>query len=40
MTKTALIERAGNVLKVGKINASEDSVIDVRLDNDELMTIQ
>ena len=35
VTKTALIERAGNVLKVGKINANDDSVIDVRLDFDE-----
>ena len=35
VTKTALIERAGNILKVGKINANDDSVIDVRLDFDE-----
>ena len=34
VTKTALIERAGNILKVGKINANDDSVIDVRLDFD------
>jgi hypothetical protein len=32
VTKTPLIERVGNVLKVGKIDANEDSVIDVRLD--------
>ena len=32
ITKTPLIERVGNVLKVGKIDAHEDSVIDVRLD--------
>ena len=35
VTKTALIKRAGNVLKVGKIEANEDSVIDVRLDINE-----
>ena len=38
VTKTALIKRAGNVLKVGKIEANEDSVIDVRLDIDESIT--
>lgn len=37
VTKTALVERIGNVLKVRKINANDDSVIDVRLDNDELI---
>ena len=38
VTKTTLIDRAGNILKVGKINANDDSVIDVRLDCDELAT--
>ncbi|MGP8337327.1 MAG: hypothetical protein ACT6FC_03725 [Methanosarcinaceae archaeon] len=40
VTKTALIERVGNVLKVRKINANDNSVIDVRLDNDELIVGQ
>ena len=40
VTKTALIERAGNILKVGKINANDDSVIDVRLDCDETAIAQ
>ncbi len=40
VTKTALVERVENVLKVRKINANDDSVIDVRLDNDELMAGQ
>lgn len=39
ITKTTLIECVGNVLKVKKINANDDSVIDVRLDNDELAAI-
>ena len=38
VTKTAFIERAGNILKVENINAIDDSVIDVRLDNDELIS--
>ena len=38
VTKTTLIDRAGNILKVGKINANDDSVIDVRLDCDDLTT--
>ncbi len=37
VTKTAFIERVGNILKVEKINASDDSVIDVRFDSDELV---
>ena len=40
VTKTTLIDRAGNILKVGKINANDDSVIDVRLDCDDLATTQ
>ncbi|WP_406660471.1 hypothetical protein V7O66_11555 [Methanolobus sp. ZRKC3] len=32
VTKTNLIDRVGNILKVGKIDAVDDSVIDVRLD--------
>ena len=40
VTKTTLIDRAGNILKVGKINANDDSVIDVRLDCDDLATAQ
>jgi UDP-N-acetylglucosamine transferase subunit ALG13 len=32
VTKTTLLERNGNLLTVSKIEASEDSVIDVRLD--------
>ncbi|OPY16000.1 MAG: hypothetical protein A4E23_01877 [Methanomethylovorans sp. PtaU1.Bin073] len=35
VTKADLIERVGNILKVGSIDASEDSVIDVRLDTGE-----
>lgn len=35
ITKADLIERVGNILKVGNIDASEDSVIDVRLDMGE-----
>ena len=31
ITKTNLIDRVGNILKVGKIDANDDSVIDVRL---------
>ena len=38
VTKTAFIERAGNILKVENINAIDDSVIDVRLDSDESIT--
>jgi hypothetical protein len=32
ITKTNFIERVGNILKVGRIDAIDDSVIDVRLD--------
>lgn len=32
ITKTNLIDRVGNILRVGKIDAIDDSVIDVRLD--------
>jgi tRNA (Thr-GGU) A37 N-methylase len=35
ITKADLIERVGNILKVGNIDAYEDSVIDVRLDTGE-----
>ena len=35
VTRTNLVERVGNILKVGKIDAGEDSVIDVRLDVEE-----
>jgi len=38
VTKTKLIERAGNILKVKNINAIDDSVIDVRLDSDDLIS--
>lgn len=31
ITKTNLIDRVGNILRVGKIDANDDSVIDVRL---------
>ncbi|NPE30190.1 hypothetical protein HNV12_19990 [Methanococcoides sp. SA1] len=31
VTKTEVVERIGNVLKVGKMNANDDSVIDIRL---------
>ncbi|KXS43011.1 hypothetical protein HWN40_00335 [Methanolobus zinderi] len=31
VTKTNIIDRVGNILKVGKIDANDDSVIDVRL---------
>ncbi|MBN2109572.1 MAG: hypothetical protein JW705_00590 [Methanosarcinaceae archaeon] len=31
VTKTNLIDRVGNILRVGKIDANDDSVIDVRL---------
>ncbi|NPE30201.1 hypothetical protein HNV12_20045 [Methanococcoides sp. SA1] len=31
VTKTEVFERDGNVLKVGKMNANDDSVIDIRL---------
>lgn len=32
ITKTTMVNRVGNILKVGKINGHDDSVIDVRLD--------
>jgi hypothetical protein len=32
ITKTNFIERVGNILKVGRIDAIDDSVSDVRLD--------
>ncbi|WP_292463699.1 hypothetical protein [Methanolobus sp.] len=32
ITKTNLIDWAGNILRVGKIDANDDSVIDVRLE--------
>ncbi|WP_445474319.1 hypothetical protein ACT9XH_07990 [Methanococcoides methylutens] len=32
VTKTTVFDRVGNILKVGKINAHDDSVIDVRID--------
>jgi hypothetical protein len=32
ISKAKLIDRVGNVLKIGKINANEDSVIDIRPD--------
>ncbi len=32
ITKTNFIDRVGNILRVGKIDAIDDSVIDVRLD--------
>ncbi|MGB3908353.1 MAG: hypothetical protein WBL02_07975 [Methanomethylovorans sp.] len=35
ITKADLVERIGNILKIGKIDASDDSVIDVRLDTSE-----
>jgi hypothetical protein len=38
VTRTNLVDRAGNILKVGKIDANEDSVIDVRLDINETKT--
>lgn len=31
VTRTEVVERDGNVLKVGKMNANDDSVIDIRL---------
>ncbi|TGC08914.1 hypothetical protein [Methanolobus halotolerans] len=31
VTKINLIDRVGNILKVGKIDANDDSVLDVRL---------
>jgi len=40
VTKTAFIECVGNVLKVKKINANDDSVIDVRFDSDDLVVGQ
>ncbi|WMW21595.1 hypothetical protein RE476_09375 [Methanolobus mangrovi] len=38
VTKTHFIERVGNILKVGKIDANDDSVIDVRLECNGLIT--
>lgn len=35
ITKADLVERVGNILKIGKIDAYDDSVIDVRLDTSE-----
>ena len=32
VTKATLLERKGNLLTISKIEANEDSVIDVRLD--------
>ena len=32
VTKTTMLNRVGNIIKVGKINGHDDSVIDVRLD--------
>jgi hypothetical protein len=32
ITKTNLIDWAGNILRVGKIDANDDSVLDVRLE--------
>ncbi len=38
ITKTNLIDRVGNILRVGKIDATDDSVIDVRLDIKDSLT--
>ncbi|MEZ5335767.1 MAG: hypothetical protein R2741_11290 [Methanolobus sp.] len=38
ITKTQFIERVGNILKVAKIDANDDSVIDVRLECNGLIT--
>lgn len=38
ITKTHFIDRVGNILKVGKIDANDDSVIDVRLECNGLIT--
>jgi hypothetical protein len=38
VTKTHLIDRVGNILRVGKIDANDDSVIDVRLECNGLIT--
>ncbi|MDG6243901.1 MAG: hypothetical protein QCH31_05860 [Methanolobus sp.] len=38
ITKTHLIDRVGNILRVGKIDANDDSVIDVRLECNGLIT--
>lgn len=35
ITKVDFVERVGNILKIGKIDASDDSVIDVQLDTNE-----
>lgn len=35
ITKTTVLDRVGNILKVGKINAHDDSVIDVRINVNE-----
>jgi hypothetical protein len=32
VSRAKLIDRVGNILKIGKINANEDSVIDIRPD--------
>jgi hypothetical protein len=34
VSRTTLLERAGNVLKVGRMKADYDSVLDIRLDTD------
>ncbi len=38
ITKTNFIDRVGNILRVGKIDAIDDSVIDVRLDIKDSLT--
>jgi hypothetical protein len=38
VTKTHFIDRVGNILKVGKIDANDDSVIDVRLECNGFIT--
>ncbi|MDK2938926.1 MAG: hypothetical protein PWQ51_1090 [Methanolobus sp.] len=40
ITKTHLIDRVGNILKVGKIDANDDSVIDVRLECNGFITTE
>lgn len=37
VTRTQLIDRVGNIFKVGKIDANDDSVIDVRLESNGLI---
>ncbi|APH38806.1 hypothetical protein [Methanohalophilus halophilus] len=34
VSRTTLLERAGNILKVGRMKADDDSVLDIRLDTD------